>query len=90
MESDSPGAKGGLKVGDVIRQLNGKKVVDAGQLQMEVGEMNPGTRIDLQVMRDGKAVSVPVTLEGMDKSNSETKVARTPATSRAGGWESAT
>jgi serine protease Do len=75
VEGNSAGAKGGLKVGDVIRQLNGKKVVDAGQLQMEVGEMTPGTRIDLQVMRDGKAVSVPVTLEGMDKSDSETKVA---------------
>lgn len=75
VEANSAGAKGGLKVGDVIRQLNGNKVVDAGQLQMEVGEMTPGTRINLQVMRDGKAITVPVTLEGMDKTDSETKVA---------------
>ena len=75
VEPDSPGAKAGLKVGDVITEINGKKITDAGQLQMEVGEMTPGTKIDLEVMRDGKSSSVPVTLEGMDGSNGETKVA---------------
>jgi serine protease Do len=65
VEPDSPGAKAGLKVGDVITQLDGQKVSDAGQLQMEVGQKRPDTRIDLQVMRDGKSVSVPVTLEAM-------------------------
>ncbi len=65
VEPDSPGAKAGLKVGDVITELDGKKVTDAGQLQMEVGEKTPGTKITLQVMRDGKDVSVPLTLEEM-------------------------
>ncbi len=74
LESGSPGAKAGLKVGDVITEINGKKVTDAGQLQMEVGEIAPGTEIGLQVMRDGKSISVPVTLEGMD-SDHDTKVA---------------
>jgi serine protease Do len=66
VEPDSPGAKAGLKVGDVITELDGQKVSDAGQLQMEVGEKRPGTKITLQVMRDGKNVSVPLTLEEMD------------------------
>lgn len=65
VEPDSPGAKAGLKVGDVITDLDGQKVSDAGQLQMEVGEKRPGTKITLQVMRDGKSVSVPLTLEEM-------------------------
>ena len=75
VEANSPGAKAGLKVGDVITEINGKKVTGAGELQMEVGEMAPGTQIALQVMRDGKAISVPITLEGMDGSNGETQVA---------------
>ena len=75
VEAGSPGAKAGLKVGDVITEVNGKKVTDAGQLQMEVGEMTPGTQIALQVVRDGKTVSVPVTLVGLDSDNGETKVA---------------
>ncbi len=65
VESDSPGAKAGLKVGDVITQLDGHEVSDAGALQVEVGQKNPGTTIHLQVMRDAKSVAVPVTLEAM-------------------------
>jgi serine protease Do len=75
VESDSPGAKAGLKVGDVITQLDGREVSDAGGLQVEVGEKNPGTTVHLQVMRDGKSMDVPVTLEAMgarDKSGNET------------------
>ena len=65
IEPDSPGAKAGLKVGDVITQLDGREVSDAGALQVEVGQKNPGTTIHLQVMRDGKSVEIPVTLEAM-------------------------
>src|ERR1700682_3593875 len=74
VESDSPGAKAGLKVGDVITQIDGKEVSDAGELQVVVGQKNPGTTIHLQVMRDGKSVTIPVTLEAMgsrDKSGKE-------------------
>jgi serine protease Do len=75
VEPDSPGAKGGLKVGDVITQIDGKEVSDAGELQVVVGQKDPGTTIHLQVMREGKSVAVPVTLEAMgsrDKSGKET------------------
>jgi serine protease Do len=75
VEPDSPGSKAGLKVGDVITQIDGKEVTDAGGLQVVVGEQNPGTTIHLQVMREGKSVTAPVTLEAMgsrDKSGSET------------------
>ena len=71
VEPDSPGAKAGLRVGDVITELDGKKVSDAGQLQMEVGEKRPGTKVTLQVMRDGKSVSVPLTLEELGGDRSE-------------------
>src|SRR6202040_143827 len=65
VEYDSPGAKAGLKVGDVITQLDGREVSDAGALQVEVGQKSPGATIHLQVIRDGKSVAVPVTLEAM-------------------------
>jgi serine protease Do len=74
VEPDSPAGKAGLKVGDVITELDGKKVSDAGELQVEVGQKRPGTTIKLEVMRDGKTVNLPVTLEAMgsrDKQGNE-------------------
>jgi serine protease Do len=74
VEPGSPGAKAGLKVGDVITQLDGREVSDAGALQVEVGQKSPGSTVHLQVMRDGKSVEIPVSLEAMgsrDKSDSE-------------------
>jgi serine protease Do len=59
---DSPSAKAGLKVGDVITGVNGEKVADAGELQANVSGMSPGTEIKLDVMRDGKNITVPLTL----------------------------
>jgi len=65
VEPDSPAAKAGLKNGDVILGLDGKTVSDAGELQVEVGQKQPGTTIRLEVMRNGKSETVPVTLEAM-------------------------
>lgn len=69
VDPNSPGAKAGLKIGDVITQLDGKNVSDAGELQMEVGQKHPGETIQLEVMRDGKSMSIPVTLENMNSPN---------------------
>jgi len=65
VEPDSPGAKAGLKVGDVITEVNGQKVSDAGHLQVLIGQHSPGTRVNLQIIRDGKQMSLPVTVEEM-------------------------
>ena len=65
VEPNSAGGKAGLHIGDVITKLNGQPVTDAGELQMEVGQKRPGETIQLEVMREGKTMSIPVTLEAM-------------------------
>ncbi len=65
VEPDAPGAKAGLRSGDVITELDGKPVTDAGQLQMTVGQKRPGDTIPLQVVRDSKPMSIAVTLEAL-------------------------
>jgi serine protease Do len=70
VDPNTPGAKAGLRVGDVITKLNGKSVSDAGELQMQVGQKRAGDTIQLEVLRDGKTVNVPVTLESMNASAS--------------------
>ncbi|PYX35758.1 MAG: protease Do [Acidobacteria bacterium] len=71
VEPTSPGAKAGLKTGDVITRLDGQPVSDAGELQVQVGQKRSGTTIKLEVMREGKIVNVPVTLEAMGGRNSD-------------------
>jgi serine protease Do len=77
VEPNSPGAKGGLKTGDVITQLDGKPVSDAGELQVVVGQKRPGTTIKLDVIREGRNVTVPVTLEAMGNKNGDEESAST-------------
>jgi serine protease Do len=66
VEPDSPGAKAGLKIGDVITAVDGQKVTDAGKLQVVVGQKRPDTKITLAVVRNGKEMTIPVTLEDME------------------------
>ena len=59
---DSPASRGGVKQGDVINELNGKKIVNGSALQVAVSEMPPGTKIALGVTRDGKPVTLDLTV----------------------------
>ncbi|MGA2457163.1 MAG: Do family serine endopeptidase [Terriglobales bacterium] len=65
VQPDAPGAKAGLRTGDVITELDGKPMTDAGQLQMTVGQKRPGDTIRLQVVRDGKPTTIAVTLAAL-------------------------
>jgi len=69
--ADSPGSKAGLKTGDVITELDGKAISDAGQLQMLVGQRRPGDTIRLEVVRDDKPTNVEVKLGDLNSTNSE-------------------
>src|ERR1700691_1670664 len=73
VEPGSPAAKAGLKVGDVIIELDGQKGSDASQLQIEVGQKEPGSSIKLGVLRDGKNINESVTLEEMGSRDHEGK-----------------
>ncbi len=65
VDADSPGAKAGLQIGDVITEIDGQKITDAGELQVLVGQKQPGSKISLKVLRDGKSLTVSVMLEGL-------------------------
>ena len=59
---DGPAARAGLKSGDIILTLNGQPVDDANQLRLKIGEMSPGASVNLGVLRDGRHMSLSVTL----------------------------
>jgi serine protease Do len=55
---DSPAAKAGLQRGDVIREFDGKKIESVGTLQNIVGQTDPNRKVTLQIIRNGKAMTV--------------------------------
>lgn len=50
---NAPAAKAGLKEGDVITAVNGQPVTDANNLKLQVSALSPGTKLNLDVLRDG-------------------------------------
>ncbi|MGI9071130.1 MAG: Do family serine endopeptidase [Bryobacteraceae bacterium] len=58
----APGAKAGLKSGDVITAIDGKKVEGSDDLTMDVVSHAPGSTVTLDVVRDGRPTKVNVTL----------------------------
>ncbi|SDE77440.1 Do/DeqQ family serine protease [Mucilaginibacter pineti] len=65
-------AAAGLKKGDIINKVEGTTVYESSDLQERVGRLQPGDKINLTVLRDGKEKNFAVTL----------KADATPATNR--------
>lgn len=64
---DSPAGKGGLHTGDVISQINGQKISNGSALQVAVSQITPGTNISLGVLRDGKPMTINLTVGRFQK-----------------------
>jgi len=58
----SPADHAGLKTGDVLREINGRKINNGSTLQVAVSEMAPGAEIELGILRDGKPQTIKVTV----------------------------
>jgi len=71
VEGGSPSDKAGVKVYDVVLEVDGKRVQTAGELRSRVAMMEPGTKVKLLVMRDGKRKTLTVEL-GKRPSRDET------------------
>jgi serine protease Do len=61
--ANGPAAKAGLQRGDVIVGFQGNKVQDSTELPRMVAAIAPGTKVQVEVVRGGKKMTVPVTLE---------------------------
>ena len=57
-----PAEKAGIKDGDVIRKLNGQQIGDSGQFTAMITNLNPGTEVTVDTLRDGQPMTVKATL----------------------------
>ena len=55
--------KAGLKVGDIILEANGEKVMDESSMIGVVDEAKPGETIRLKILRDRRSVSLDLRLD---------------------------
>jgi len=60
--SGGPADEAGIKRGDVIVRFDGKEMHDASQLRNAVAAIEPGARVDVDVVREGHDSSVTVRL----------------------------
>jgi serine protease Do len=61
--SGSPAAKAGVQAGDIITKLDGKEVKNGRVLQTTVAGLALHKAVDMTVLRDGKTLTLPVTVE---------------------------
>lgn len=59
----SSAAKAGIKAGDVIVTMNGKAISSFASFRAEIGTLPVGSKMSLGIIRDGKPVTIDVTLE---------------------------
>ncbi|MBU2501669.1 PDZ domain-containing protein [bacterium] len=59
---DSPAEEAGLEDGDVILEFAGRAIEDNGDLTKAVRKTDPGEKVDVLVLRDGKEKTLAVTM----------------------------
>jgi serine protease Do len=62
IDHDAPAGQIGLKINDVVLGINGQDVNDAEQLRKMLREIPPGSKVSLEISRDGNIQTVAVQL----------------------------
>ncbi len=61
-EPGGPGARAGLRGGDVVTRVNGTPVTPDASLAYQVANLAPGTAVRLDVLRDGRPQTINATV----------------------------
>lgn len=62
VQSGSPADHGGVRAGDVIVALNGKRIADPEDLRREVGKISPGTAVEITLHRGRQEKKVQISV----------------------------
>ncbi len=71
---NSASAKAGIKAGDVITSLNGRSLSSFAELRSRIATTEPGTKVKLGLLRNGKPMDVEVTLDNNASSSSSAEL----------------
>lgn len=62
VENNSPAAQAGLKKGDIITKVSGKKTSNLAEFRYELYKHNPNDTIEITYLREGKEQTTSITL----------------------------
>ncbi|MEW5900013.1 MAG: DegQ family serine endoprotease [Acidobacteriota bacterium] len=62
----APADKAGIKRYDIIVEVNGEKVSDNNELKFKIADIEPGKKVNIKVIRDGKEQTFTVEVEELD------------------------
>ena len=79
---DGPAAKGGLQVGDVILNLDGKPIIMSADLPHRVGALKPGSMAELDVVRDGARKTLKLAVGALPEDGDALASAAAPGVER--------
>lgn len=71
IDPKGPAAESGLRAGDVITKFNGYEINTSGDLPHAVGRTQPGNQVDAKVMREGKEITLEVTVGSLGGENDQ-------------------
>jgi serine protease Do len=83
VEPGSAAARAGLRQGDVIVSVDGEKLADNNALRNRIAGTKPGSKVTLEVLRDGRSQTLYATLDAQ-KADTKTRSAGSEASDAQG------
>jgi serine protease Do len=80
VEAESPAGRAGLKAYDVIIEINGQAVENSNDLRFKIADIQPGKKVNLKVIRDGKEVTLTAVVAEQEPATAQGQAA-SPETS---------
>ncbi|MPL81334.1 hypothetical protein SDC9_27251 [bioreactor metagenome] len=69
---DGAADRSGIKMGDVLLSINGVKVNSGPAVQEQISKYRPKDKVDIELLRNGKQISVSVVLQSKSGDDSKT------------------
>jgi serine protease Do len=67
VQAGSPAQRAGIREGDVLTRFDGTPLSDGGQYRNRAALARPGSTVTLALVREGRHLEIPVTVERLDE-----------------------
>ena len=71
VEPGGPAERAGLKQGDVITEVQGRRVSDGNELRNAISNIAPGTSVPVRIVRDGRTSDLSARLDELKARNAD-------------------